>query len=479
MFGGLARTSAMRRNAKERATVRAAPAFHVKVPALPALVLDALAAGAKGLANYPTTAGPPVLREAIAAWLRDRGETHDSSFVTGFAERIDGQVLSTGGDLASAERSLELSLKAMETDDVPFEIARSKLLLGEVRRRSGHKRLARQDLLRARSIFVGLGASRWVAEVDQALGRITGRRPSMGKLTDAELRVARLASAGFRNREIADQLFMSVRTVEGHVDRILTKLGLRSRTEAAVYAASLETLTPAQASPAPARAVRGEHLRVASRDRRHVVHGVPGGHLTRLAECLRVIAFWLPIFLFGDERTAEVVHDYVNIRSRSGGYVVKRLVAPGVLVQPGMAILKVAQIDRVRLQANVGEKDLASIKIGSPVNVKPAGTGQAPTTARVTSVFPFVDQGARTGVVEAIVDNAARRLLPGQYVQMEFVTGEQPRALTVPRAAIVRMGGKARVWVVDGDRAQPRQCRCARASGPVLARCRGGGGAGE
>jgi DNA-binding CsgD family transcriptional regulator len=175
--------------------------------------------------------------EAIGAWLRERGETLDSSFVTGFAERIDGQVLSAGGDLASAERSLELSLKAMETDDVPFEIARSKVLLGEVRRRSGHKRLARQDLLHARSIFEGLGASRWVAEADQALGRITGRRPSMGELTDAEFRVARLAAAGLRNREIAEQLFMSVRTVEGHLSNVYAKLGIRSRMELAAYLA--------------------------------------------------------------------------------------------------------------------------------------------------------------------------------------------------------------------------------------------------
>ncbi len=75
--------------------------------------------------------------------------------------------------------------------------------------------------------------------------------------------------------------------------------------------------------------------------------------------------------------------------------------APGVLVQPGMAILKVAQIDRVRLQANVGEKDLASIRVGSPVQVTMSATGQAPLTVTVTSVFPFVDQGPRTAVVEA------------------------------------------------------------------------------
>ena len=156
-------------------------------------------------------------------------------------------------------------------------------------------------------------------------------------------------------------------------------------------------------------------------------------------------------------RTATVVRDYVTIVAPSSGYVVKRLVAPGVLVQPGMAILKLAQIDRVRLQANVGERDVASIRVGSPVSVTLAGTGQTSIAARVTSVFPFVDQGPRTAVVEAVVDNSGRRLLPGQYVQMEFVTGERAEALTVPRGAVARMGGKATVWVVKDGRAEPRE----------------------
>lgn len=153
-------------------------------------------------------------------------------------------------------------------------------------------------------------------------------------------------------------------------------------------------------------------------------------------------------------RTAQIVRDYVTITTRSSGYVVKRLVAPGVLVQPGMPILKIAQIDRVRLQANVGEKDIASIRVGSPVTVTTAG-GQT-LVARVTSVFPFVDQGPRTAVVEAIVDNPARALLPGQYVTMQFTTGGRADALTVPRPAVARMAGKAKVWTVKDGRAEPR-----------------------
>src|SRR5262249_24494742 len=95
-------------------------------------------------------------------------------------------------------------------------------------------------------------------------------------------------------------------------------------------------------------------------------------------------------------RTASIVRAYVNIVAPNPGYVVKRLVAPGVLVQPGMAILKIAQVDRVRLQANVGEKDLASIRVGSLVKVTTTASGQPLITARVTAVFPFVDQGPRT-----------------------------------------------------------------------------------
>ena len=155
-------------------------------------------------------------------------------------------------------------------------------------------------------------------------------------------------------------------------------------------------------------------------------------------------------------RTATIVRDYVTIVASAPGYVVKRLMAPGVLVQPGMAILKVAQIDRVRLQANVGEKDLASIRVGSPVQVTTSTTGQVPLTVTVTSVFPFVDQGPRTAIVEALVDNSARRFVTGQYVTMQFVIGERAAAVTVPSAAVTRMGGKATVWVAKDGRAESR-----------------------
>lgn len=154
-------------------------------------------------------------------------------------------------------------------------------------------------------------------------------------------------------------------------------------------------------------------------------------------------------------KTAQVVRDYVNIRVTMSGYVVKRLVAPGVLVQPGTPVLKIAQTDKVRLQANVGEKDLPGIRAGSPVTVTTTGDGGS-FTAKVTSVFPFVDPGSRTAVVEAVVENTGRRLLSGQYVQMQFVTGGRQDAVTVPPGAVARLGAKATVWVLKSeDQVQP------------------------
>jgi len=192
------------------------------LPRWPAAAEASIAAGGSGTAD------------AIGRWLRERGKTLDCPLVAGVAERIHGRVLASEGDPERGERALEASVRALEAADMPFELARTLLYLGDVRRRTGHKRVARETLGRARSIFEALGASTWVGQVDESLGRITGRRPSMGELTDAELRVARLAAAGARNREIAEQLFMSVRTVEGHLSNIYAKLAIRSRTELAV-----------------------------------------------------------------------------------------------------------------------------------------------------------------------------------------------------------------------------------------------------
>jgi DNA-binding CsgD family transcriptional regulator len=118
---------------------------------------------------------------------------------------------------------------------LPFETARSLLALGGCRRRDRQKRPAREALENALRSFEDLGADPWAERARAELGRVSGRRASISELTESENRVVRLAAAGRTNREIAQSLSMSVRTVEGHLSHAYAKLGLRSRTELALF----------------------------------------------------------------------------------------------------------------------------------------------------------------------------------------------------------------------------------------------------
>jgi DNA-binding CsgD family transcriptional regulator len=77
-----------------------------------------------------------------------------------------------------------------------------------------------------------MGAADWARKARAELGHIGGRTRSDG-LTAAERRVAALVASGRTNREVAAELFLGERTVESHLSRVYTKLGVRSRTELA------------------------------------------------------------------------------------------------------------------------------------------------------------------------------------------------------------------------------------------------------
>lgn len=143
-----------------------------------------------------------------------------------------------------------------------------------------------------------------------------------------------------------------------------------------------------------------------------------------------------------------ITAEYLNVRSRLDGVVTERLVAPGTLARPGVPIFRIADISRVRLQANVSESDAARIRAGYSVVVttprKPGKTFEA----SVTTVFPASNTTTRTAVVEAVIENNGRVFLPGDFVSMAIGTGESDTALSVPENAVVRWGsgGKPAVW---------------------------------
>lgn len=150
---------------------------------------------------------------------------------------------------------------------------------------------------------------------------------------------------------------------------------------------------------------------------------------------------------------------YAEVRAQLDGVVTQRLIGPGTLVTPGQSILKIAQINPIRLQANVAESDLKLIAVGAPVMVKASADAKKSVMARVTSIAPAVDPQSRTGLVEAVVDNPDAKFTPGEYVVMQITTGQVFGALTVPSRAVryrttpsggtVSTSDDAYVWVAQ------------------------------
>lgn len=148
--------------------------------------------------------------------------------------RGEGLLLAARGDVAAAEQLLAGSAEALRSGQVPLERGRALLVLGAVRRRARHHAAARDALDEAIAIFERLGAVLWARRARDELARIPGRRRSEGDaLTATEERIAALVARGRSNREVAAELFLSVKTVEVSLTRVYEKLEVGSRTELA------------------------------------------------------------------------------------------------------------------------------------------------------------------------------------------------------------------------------------------------------
>jgi DNA-binding NarL/FixJ family response regulator len=144
------------------------------------------------------------------------------------------------GDTTAAERELEDAVARFEALRYPLEEARAQLALAQVRA-TARSPLAVPCARAARDAFDRLGAR---PDADRAAALLrdlgaAGRMAPRGErdeLTAREREVLALVVAGCSNAEIAGRLVIAPKTAEHHVARVLAKLGVRSRTEAAAHA---------------------------------------------------------------------------------------------------------------------------------------------------------------------------------------------------------------------------------------------------
>jgi DNA-binding CsgD family transcriptional regulator len=168
------------------------------------------------------------LAEADAALTRleEESVTSQGTSSQAVAARCRAVVLAARGDLEAAAAAAERSLVLLEALPVPFERARTLLVVGQLRRRRREKGRAREALDEALATFTRLQTPAWAERARGELARIPDHASS-GELTPTEERVALLAADGLTNREIAERMFVSLKTVEVNLTRVYRKLGVR------------------------------------------------------------------------------------------------------------------------------------------------------------------------------------------------------------------------------------------------------------
>jgi RND family efflux transporter MFP subunit len=145
------------------------------------------------------------------------------------------------------------------------------------------------------------------------------------------------------------------------------------------------------------------------------------------------------------------------IRSPVDGFVGQRFLDVGGFASTNQPVFSVVDIRLVRLVANLVERDVKRVPIGTPAVVEVDAFPGEQFTGRVGRVAPVFDPQTRTAQMEIEVPNPAGRLKPGMYARVDLRVGDKPDALSVPRNAVVDHGGARGVFVADGQTARFRK----------------------
>jgi RND family efflux transporter MFP subunit len=148
--------------------------------------------------------------------------------------------------------------------------------------------------------------------------------------------------------------------------------------------------------------------------------------------------------------------DYTRISAPFDGVVTWRYADTGALVQAGTSannaqpVVKLAEVNVLRLRIPVPESLAASVMVGQPANVTVHATREH-FTGKVTRFTDALDRSTRTMQVEIDVPNEKYKLQPGMYADVALQVQNHPDALTVPIQAVQHENGKAVVLALDRE----------------------------
>jgi ATP/maltotriose-dependent transcriptional regulator MalT len=169
--------------------------------------------------------------EPLIERLERNGRRLDRPWMLAVGGRCRAMLLAARGDVEAATLAAQWAMVEHDRLPMPFERARTQLLLGQLQRRLRQKDTGAETVRGALAVFEELDTPLWADRARAELARANiGPRRTAG-LTPSEKRVAELAASGMSNRDVAAALFISPKTVEVNLTRIYRKLDIHSRAE--------------------------------------------------------------------------------------------------------------------------------------------------------------------------------------------------------------------------------------------------------
>jgi membrane fusion protein, multidrug efflux system len=155
------------------------------------------------------------------------------------------------------------------------------------------------------------------------------------------------------------------------------------------------------------------------------------------------------------------------VRTLRGGVVLAVNVQLGQVVPAGTALVTIANRERLRVRLGIEQEDLAVVHPGEPVRVRPLNVDRPVYRGVIERIQRQVD--LKTRLAEAVVPlNEPAALLPGAIVRAEVVVAENPRALVVPRSAVLYQQDKPYAFVLEESQARLRWLTVGEDNGQVI-----------
>ena len=191
--------------------------------------------------------------------------------------------------------------------------------------------------------------------------------------------------------------------------------------------------------------------------------GVPEGGARQRLENLGV-----PPEIIAEIERSRKVPPTINWSAPRDGIVLERSVSDGMKMAAGTSLFRLADISTIWVLADVPERELSDVRIGSPTTVRLRGRPEAAFEGRVSVIYPQIAEATRTAKVRIELANPDGILLPNMYADVEIGSGDATPELAVPDSAVIDSGTR-RIVILDRGEGEPHEVKLGRRGDGMVA----------